>query len=120
MINGNLPPSSSTNKTTEYFNNFFKSELTTSQNVDDAIIGYFQTITGDKESGRTLAATVLSTALGQGIDPMTVVDEFRSLKPNELNAYLTVFLNINRANTSLLGIGNTPQTNKYIERAILP
>jgi hypothetical protein len=39
---------------------------------------------------------------------------------NELNAYLTMFLNLNRINTSLLGIGNTPQTNKYIQRAILP
>lgn len=120
MINGNLPPSSSTNKTTDYFNDFFKSDLTTSQNVDDAIIGYFQTVTGDKESGRTLAAIVLSTALDRGIDPMTVVDEFRNLTPGELSAYLTVFLNISRANTSLLGISNTPQTNKYIERAILP
>lgn len=120
MVNGNLPPSDNTNKTTEYFNNFFKSDLTTSQNVDDALVGYFQTVTGDKDSGRTLAATVLYTALSQGIDPMSIVDEFRSMRPNELNAYLTVFLNINRANTSLLGIGNTPQVSKYILRSILP
>lgn len=119
MANSNLPPKSTSNKTTEYFNSFFDAELHTSQNIDDAVIGYFQTITGNKDSGRTLAATVLFTALSQGIDPMTIVDEFRTLAPNELNAYLTVFLNINRANTSLLGLGLTPQTNKYIQRAIL-
>jgi len=49
-----------------------------------------------------------------------LIDEFRKLKPNELNAYLTMFLNFNRASTSLLGLSNSPQTNKYIQRAILP
>ena len=118
-INGNLPPSTKTNTTPTYFNNFFKNGFTVSQNVDDTIIGYFQTITGNKESGATLASTVLYTAQSQGIDPMVIIDEFRKLKPNELNAYLTMFLNLNRVSTSLLGLSNSPQTNKYIVRAIL-
>lgn len=119
-INGNLPPSTNTNSTTDYFNNFFNSNYTISQNVDDTIIGYFQTITGDRESGITLASAVLYTAQTQGIDPMVIIDEFRKLKPNELTAYLTMFLNLNRVSTSLLGLSNSPQTNKYITRAILP
>ena len=118
-INGNLPPSTNTNPTTDYFNNFFSPEYTISQNVDDAIIGYFQTITGNRDSGITLAASVIYTAQTQDIDPMSIIDEFRKLKPNELNAYLTMFLNLNRASTSLLGLSNSPQTNKYITRAIL-
>jgi len=152
---GNLPPKSSSNVTTEYFNNFFKSDLSVSQNVDDAVIGYFESITGEKAAARVLASTVLYTALTQGIDPMSVVDELRRLSqqnrlnlpestssynnniaanqdPNaipgpperktnlsELDAYLTMFLNLNRVGTSLLGISNQPQTNKYIQRAIL-
>jgi hypothetical protein len=118
-INGNLPPSTSKNTTTTYFNNFFKNGFTVSQNVDDTMIGYFQTITGDRASGTTLASAVLYTAQSQGIDPMVIIDEFRKLKPNELNAYLTMFLNLNRVSTSLLGLSNSPQTNKYIVRAIL-
>ena len=118
--NGNLPPSTNTNPTTDYFNNFFKNGLTISQNVDDTIVGYFQTITGDRDSGITLASSVIYTAQTQGIDPMALIDEFRKLSKNELNAYLTMFLNINRVSTSLLGISNSPQTNKYIVRAILP
>lgn len=39
---------------------------------------------------------------------------------NELNAYLTMFLNLNRVNSSLLGISNSPQTGKYVQRAVLP
>lgn len=118
-MNGNLP--AKTQESTEkYFNNFFKNDLTVSQNVDDAVIGYFQSVTGDTESGKTLASSILYTALSQGIDPMEIIDEFRKLSPGELNAYLTVFLNINRINTSLLGLNNSPTVNKYIARAILP
>ena len=38
---------------------------------------------------------------------------------DELTPYLTVLLNQNRVNTSLLGTGNAPAVNKYIQRAIL-
>ena len=78
--NGNLPPNTNVNSTTEYFNNYFSDRLTTSPNINDAVIGYFQSVTGDEESGRTLAATVIYTALSQGIDPMSLIDEFRKLK----------------------------------------
>ena len=120
MTTGNLPPSSNINSTTEYFNNFFTTQFTTSPDINDAVIGYFQQVTGDKDSGTTLAASVIYTALSRGIDPMSLVEEFRKLKPGELNAYLTVLLNSNRVGSSLLGLSNSPQPNKYIQRAILP
>lgn len=118
-VNGNLPPVEAGNSTTKYFNNFFTTGVTVNQNVNDAVIGYFQTVTGNKESGRLLASTVLYTALNQGLDPMLLVDEFKTLNGNELNAYLTMFLNTNRVSTSLLGITNAPQTSKYVTRTIL-
>jgi len=120
MIYGNLPPPANTNGTTSYFDNFFTPGISVSDNVNSAIVGYFQEVTGDAAAGSTLAASVLFTASQQGIAPMTLIDQFRALTPGELNAYLTMFLNINRAGTSLLGISNSPQTNKYITRAVLP
>ena len=79
--NGNLPPSIKVNdKTTQYFNNFFNSGINVSQNIDDALIGFFQSITGSKDSGTTLAASVLYTATIQGLDIMSFIDEVRSLK----------------------------------------
>lgn len=205
---GNLPPKSGPNDASRFFNNFYESAINVSQNVDDAVIGFFESITNDKQAARVLASTVLYTALTQGLDPMTFVDELRVLKSgkriehktpidsvqfkdtytsyqsivndielysegqlfyvpdtkvfyklaitdgvaeivsvagykaeavlvsgateynyfivtytqekNELNAYLTMLLNLNRVNTSLLGISNSPQTSKYIARAILP
>ena len=154
MSVANLPPNTNKEPTTEYFNNFFEKEYFTTQNIDDAVLGYFESVTGDRTSAKVLASTVLLTALSQGIEPMSIVDELRRLsqknkleaptstgytnrvrmatdeyaKPgpnrrgefNELDAYLTVFLNLNRVGTSLLGISNQPQTNKYVQRAILP
>ena len=120
MIFGNLPPASATNKTTEYFDNFFKQNLGTSPDINDAIIGYFQTVTGNKESGIAMAASVLYTAQSQNLNIMELLDHFRKLNIGELNAYLTMFLNLNRSGTSLLGLSNQPQTSKYITRAILP
>ena len=208
---GNLPPSTSVNSTANYFNNFFATGVTVTQNIDDAVIAFFESITGDTTTGRTLASAILYTALNQGLDPMVFVDELRKLKTgkrieirtpidseqfvgvfnsyqeldaakdeyvtgqlfyipsqnvfyklnrnmsnnlteiiavtgyvaerivlsnkeevynyftlsytqeqNELNAYLTLMLNLNRINTSLLGISNSPPTSKYIKRAILP
>jgi hypothetical protein len=38
---------------------------------------------------------------------------------SELDAYLTMLLNLNRVGTSLLGLSNSPRTSKYIERTIL-
>ena len=79
-LNGNLPKSDNINSTAEYFNNYFSDRFTTSPNINDAVIGYFQSVTGDVDSGKALAATVIYTALSQGLDPMSLVDEFRKLK----------------------------------------
>ena len=77
---GNLPPNTNVNSTTEYFNNYFSDRFTTSPNINDAVIGYFQSVTGDADSGKALATTVIYTALSQGLDPMSLVDEFKKLK----------------------------------------
>lgn len=120
MAVGNLPSSTDSNNTTAYFNNFFSPQYTVNQNVNDAVVGYFQSVTGNKDSGTLLASSVIYTAQQQGLDIMSLLDEFRKLRPQELNAYLAMLLNLYRVETSLLGISNTPPVSKYISRAILP
>lgn len=78
-MSGNLPSSSTQNTTTQYFNNFFTSDFAAASNVNDAVIGYFQSITGNKETGKTLAQTVIYAAQVQGIEPMSLIDEFKKL-----------------------------------------
>ena len=119
-ITGNLPPNEDLDPTTNYFNNFFKTVKNTSSDQNSALVSFFENWTGSAESGQTLAATVLYTAQSQGINPAEIIDQITKIDKTQLNAYLTLFLNLNRVGTSLLGIGNIPQTNKYIQRAILP
>jgi hypothetical protein len=103
-----------------YFNNFFINERTVSSNQNDAIVGYFEQYTnGNKSAARTIASAVIYTSISQGMDPMQVLNDFVKLPKGQLNAYLAMFLNLNRVGTSLLGINNQPITNKYITRAIL-
>lgn len=165
---GNLPTDSGYNSTQQYFNNFYTQKSPIGPGENDAVVAYFQIITGDKETGKTLAGAVVYTCIQQGLDPVGVVEQLKKFsdknrlssptyssetnadaqdtnvynpstgtwtagdkqyaKPgpsvpynnlSELDAYLTMLLNLNRAGTSLLGLSNSPRTGKYIERTIL-
>lgn len=111
---------SGTNQTTRYFNNFFEPSFTVSSNVNDAILSYFEEQTGNLESARLLAQAVIDTAQAQREDPMMVLTQFQQLPNNELSPFLALYLNTSRVPTSFLGIQNTPKTNPYVSRTILP
>jgi hypothetical protein len=106
--------------TDKFFNNFFNFPIEVSSNVDAAIVAYFEQIADNKESARALASAVIYTAIKQGINPMSALDEFRQIPPGELSAYTALFLNFERVGTSFLGLKNSPTQNKYVTRAILP
>lgn len=102
-----------------YFNNFFVKAGAISTQSNDAIVSYFEEQTGSKASAKILVQAVLNTASQQGDDPLKVLDEFRKMPVGELNAFLTLYLNASRVNTSLLGMRQTPPANKYVARSIL-
>jgi hypothetical protein len=108
------------NQTDFFFNNFFQPAFTVSQNVDDAVIGYFEKITDNKESARILASAVIYTSVARNINPMETLTKFSEMDASDLNSYVVMFLNLNRTGTSYLGINNNPRVNKYVRRSILP
>lgn len=110
---------SSSNKTTAFFNNYFSSVPPVNSNTNDAIVNFFEKQTGDSESAKILADAVINTAYQQKEDPLKVLDQFRELGEGELNVYLALYLNLSRVNSSLLGVKNVPKTNKYIQRSII-
>jgi hypothetical protein len=104
----------------KYFNNFFTVSSTVSGNQNDAIVGYFQQYTsGNKIAADALASAVIYTSLAQGINPMSVLQEFIKLPKGQIDSYLAMFLNLNRKGTSYLGINNQPIVGKYIKRSII-
>lgn len=231
VVTGNLPTDvGQPQSTTAFFNNYYTQTPSVSAATNDTVIAYFQSITGDVDAGKTLAAAVIYTATQQNLDPIGLVEELKKLsdrnlanlpvitpltetvitdynnyqdvlenlnlyaegqlfylpeldifyklsggaiisptgyqaqkqasqgfseiynfstvsytagkysqrtsataddpyaKPgpsvaynsiSEVNAYLTMFLNLNRSGTSLLGLSNSPLTSKYITRTIL-
>jgi hypothetical protein len=104
----------------KFFNNYFEFPVSVSSNVDAAIVAHFEQIADSKESARALASAVIYTAIKQGIEPMTALDEFKNIPLGDLNTYTALFLNFERVGTSFLGIKNRPQQSKYVTRAILP
>ena len=114
----------STNKKTpsdKFFNNYFSTPSTVTTNQNDAVLAYFEKVTnGNKQSAAVLASTVIYTSLSQGVDPMSIIQQFQALKPGELNLYLAMFLNLNRVGTSIVGVNSQSKQNKYISRAVLP
>lgn len=112
---------SSNNSTSaqQYYNNYFNGTLNITSNQNDAVNAYFQSVASNPEAAKILASTVIYTAISQGINPMSIVQQFQELPQGQLNYYLAMFLNLNRVGTSLVGINNQPVLNKYITRAIL-
>jgi hypothetical protein len=121
-MSANLPveESKQVDPTQTYFNNLGNENLRVSPEIDDAVVSYFENITGDKVTARNLAGVILQTAKNRGLGLAEVIDEFRKRPSGELNAYLAMFLNLDRIPTSLVGIGHTPQKSTYVTRAILP
>jgi hypothetical protein len=117
----NLSQNSST-PANQFFNNYYTVPSTISTDQNDAVVAYFQQVTGGNlQSAAILASTVIYTAMAQGMDPMAVIQQFQSLPQGQLNSYLSMFLNLNRVGTSVVGFNNQQNTNqnKYILRSIL-
>lgn len=104
----------------QFFNNFYQPNFTVSADIDGAVIAYFQKITNNRDSARILASSVIYTSLAQGVNPIETLDKFKTMTGEELNAYTTMFLNLNRIGTSYLGVTNRPPVSKYVLRSILP
>jgi hypothetical protein len=102
-----------------YFNNLSLPPINVGQNTNEAIQSFFETVTDNKTSAQILASAVIFTSASQNTNPMVVLSEFQRMPPGELNQYLTVFLNLNRVGTSLLGLNNNLKTSNPIARTIL-
>lgn len=106
-------------KTTEFFSNYFKPSLELTQNINDSILSFFQTQTGDVESAKLLVQAIIETAQAQREDPLVVLQKFQNMPNGDLTALLALYLNTSRVSTSYLGIKKTPRQNQYVQRTII-
>lgn len=111
---------SSNTSTQAFFNNYFKPNFIVSQNIDAAVIAFFEQVADSKEAASLIASAVIYTSIAQNIEPMAIIAKFSKLKKPEITSYLVKFLNLSRVGTSYLGINNNPTVSKYVSRMILP
>ena len=112
-------PSSGINQTSKFFSNYFVPDYTVSIGTNDAILSWFEQVTGDRESAELLAQTVINTAQLNNEDPMQVLDQFMKLPMGDLNNLLALYLNNSRVSTSMLGTVNTVVPNSRTNRTVL-
>ena len=106
-------------QTNKFFSNYFIPDYTVSTGTNDAILSWFEQVTGDRESAELLAQTVINTAQLNNEDPMLVLDQFMKMPMGDLNNILALYLNSSRVTTSLLGTVNAPAANQRISRTVL-
>lgn len=107
------------NKTTNYFNNFYSDLSGVSSGINDSVVSFFEQQTGNTESAKLLAQAVIDTAKSNKEDPLVVLDQFQKLNAGQLNVILSLYLNTSRVNTSLLGITNVPKSSEFVTRTII-
>lgn len=105
--------------TQQYFNNYFSPKAEISQDVNDAILSYFEEQTGNADTAKQLVQAIIDTATAQNIDPLAVLNTFINLKTTELSPLLALYLNSSRANTSYLGVKLQPKQSQYVTRSII-
>lgn len=108
-----------TTDASKFFNNYYQPIYTVKSDVDTAVLAFFEKIAENRDAARIMASAVIYTSLAQRVDPMVVLDKFRSMNREELIAYTNTFLNLNRVGTSYLGIRNQPRAGRYVARSIL-
>tara|TARA_B110000977_G_C10947469_1_gene443352 strand:+ start:667 stop:1035 length:369 start_codon:yes stop_codon:yes gene_type:complete len=106
--------------TKSFFENFFNQRIAISENEINAIVGYFQKRTPNKDAANALALAVINGAVEQNLPPMEILDQFKRLPQDQIDTYLAYFLNLTRYPTSLVGLSNVPAVSKYVARSILP
>ena len=111
---------SNDSKVAGFYDGYYKKNIPVSGQQYDILMTFFLKRTnGDKTAADALTSSVLVLALNRGIDPISIVEQFKDIKDNQnFKAALVALLNSDRRNTSKLGYAATPVQDQYVVRNI--
>ena len=116
----NLPPTTpATTDTREFFDKFFKNQVSFPANEIDAAVGFFQKRGFDIESARSTAIVLMNQSRIDGVQVFQLLDTMKSLTDVQLSLIVAQVLNAYREKTSILGYRIAPIVNLYETRNIL-
>lgn len=102
----NLPPRTpidSSEEVKDFFDKFFRHQITFPASQIDAVIGYFIKRGFDEEAARSTAIVLLNQAKIDGVNVFQLIDTLKNLTDLQLSAVVTEILNSYRQKTSSLG-----------------
>lgn len=102
----NLPsraPSDIGEEVKDFFDNYFRHQVTFPASQIDAVVGYFIKRGFDDEAARSTAIVLLNQAKLDGVNVFQLVDTLKNLTDLQLSAVVTEILNSYRQKTSSLG-----------------
>lgn len=120
-MSNNLPLNKAqTGDTAAFFSGYYVKNIPVSGQQYDAVIAFFLKRTGgDRVAAESLAASVLWICNNRGLDPISIILDFKQIESDEaFKAALIALINSDRRNTSKLGFAVTPTPNETITRNI--
>ena len=102
----NLPtrtPLDSSEEVKDFFDKYFRHQVTFPANQIDAVIGYFIKRGFDEDAARSTSIVLLNQAKIDGVNVFQLIDTLKNLTDLQLSAVVTEILNSYRQKTSSLG-----------------
>ena len=93
----------STEPTTEYYKNFFETDISYNPEEIDATIGYFLKRGFDKVAAINTASVILQQAKIDNLNVQALLDTLKGVTDVQLSVIVAQILNLNRSKTSALG-----------------
>ena len=110
----------STELTTEFFNNFYNLEISYNPSEVDAVIGYFLKRGFERTAAINTASVLLQQAKIDELNVQQLIDTLKGVTDVQLSLIVAQILNFNRSKTSVLGFrDNTGQSETFDQRNVV-
>lgn len=113
------PQGDSTAEVREFFDKYFRSQITFPSNQIDAVLGFFLKRGFDEQSARSTGIVLLNQARLDNVNVFTLIDQLKGLTDVQLSKVVTEVLNAYRIQTSTLGYKLSTLEDTYESRNIL-
>ena len=121
MATNNLPNEKTSRPSEQnYFEKYYQTQSPIESSKYDAVYTFFLSRTNNnKDAARSLTASLLEITYSTGVDPMSVLDDFKRYNQNEsFRTALIGLFNSSRRNTSKLGFSANPTPQPLVLRNI--
>lgn len=106
--------------TVRVFDTFFELDLEVDANLYDAVNSFFQSVSSDEYSAKSLTTTLFRIAAEIDVPVLTLLSQLQGKNAIEVTAFMAYYLNGMRSPSTLLGT-NVPVTpNYYTARNVAP